>query len=165
MPDIVSVKLEGSAALLRALRATGGNARKAIRAASKAGGDVIKDDAELRAPPTRHKKKLISKASFPRKDLCEVTIKLAKKSWYLKYFETGATAHEISGAGGALAFEGDAGPVVTRSVRHPGMPARPFLRPAFDGKQRQATDRVGEVLRQAVVEARVAQAAAEESED
>ena len=163
--DILGVKLEGGEQLLKDLRAAGGNVRKSLRAASKAGGEVIRQAADDAAPPTRYKKRVLAKASFPKKDVCEVTIKLSKKAWYLKFFETGATSHEIASARGALAFEGEVGLIVTKSVQHPGMPASPFMRPAFDEKGPEAEKKLGEVLRQAVVDARIAQAAAEESGD
>ena len=44
------------------------------------------------------------------------------------------------------------------------MAARPFLWPAFDAKQKEAEAVVGESLRQAVVEARIAQAAADDED-
>ena len=160
--NLVSVKLEGAEALLRALRDADGNVKKSLRAASKAGGDVIKADALKRAPPTRYKKVLSSKASFPRREVCEVKIGLTKRAWRLRFTEMGVTAHEIKGS--PLAFEGDNGVVITGGVRHPGMAARPFIRPAFDSQKLAAEAKVGEVLRQAVVEARIAQAAADDED-
>lgn len=160
--DFFRVKLEGGEALLKALRDADGNVKKSLRAASKAGGDVIKDDAVNRAPPSRYKKIMASKASFPKRNVCEVTVRLSKRAWRLRFAETGATSHEIKGS--PLAFEGDNGVVVTGRVRHPGAPARPFIRPAFDSKQKEAENKVAEVLRQAVVEARIAQAAADDED-
>ncbi|MCL5995497.1 MAG: HK97 gp10 family phage protein [Chloroflexi bacterium] len=163
MGDILSAKLEGGEDLLKQLKAAGGNVRKSQRAATKAGGEVIRVEAEANAPESRRKKKVIIKASFPQKDVCEVSIQIAKKAWHLKFAETGATAHEVSG--NPLVFEGTQGLVITGGVRHPGVPARPFLRPAFDSKSAEAEAAMGEVLRQAVVDARVAQAEAEESDE
>lgn len=159
---LVSVKVEGGEALLKALREADGNVKKSLRAASKAGVDVIKADAAARVPPSRYKKVLVSKASSPRKDVVEATVRISKRAWRMRFVEQGVTAHEIKGS--PLAFEGDSGIVITGAVRHPGMAARPFLRPAFDAKQKEAEAVVGESLRQAVVEARIAQAAADDED-
>lgn len=160
--NFVAVKLEGAGELLRQLREADGNVKKSLRAASKAGGEVIKADALRRAPPTRYKKLLAMKASFPKREVCEVTLRPSKRAWRLRFIELGATSHEIKGS--PLAFEGESGLVITGRVHHPGMAARPFIRPAFDSQQKAAEERMGEVLRQAVVEAKIAQAAADDED-
>ena len=160
--DFVKVKLEGGDELLRQLKEADGNVKKVLRAASKAGGDVIKADAVRRAPPSHYKKIMVSKASFPKKNVCEVVVRLSKRAWRMRFAETGATSHEIKG--GPLAFEGETGLVITGRVHHPGAPARPFIRPAFDTQQKAAEDKVGEVLRDAIVAARIAQAAADDED-
>ena len=52
-----------------------------------------------------------------------------KKAWYWKFIEySGARAHSITAKnGGVLVFAGGR----YRSVQHPGMTAKPFLRPAL----------------------------------
>jgi hypothetical protein len=55
-----------------------------------------------------------------------------------------------------LVFEGARGLIVIGGVRHPGMPAQPWLRPAFDSRKDAAAQAVGEVLREAVEKARIA---------
>jgi HK97 gp10 family phage protein len=159
-----SAKLEGMDVLLKELRDLGGNTKKSLRGASKAGGEVIRVEADKLAPDTRYKRKTVSKASFPNSpEVCEVSISPSKKAWFLRFFETGVTRHEIKAKKKAsMAFEGSAGLVVTKSVNHPGMPARPFLRPAFDAKSAEATQVVGEAMRQAVEERRIAKAAEDE---
>ncbi|MEO8501890.1 MAG: HK97-gp10 family putative phage morphogenesis protein [Vicinamibacteria bacterium] len=162
--NLLTVRLVGTEQLLRDLKEADGNVKKVLRAASKAAGDVIKADAISRAPKIRYKKTLVSKASFPKREVCEVTIRPAKKAFYIKFFETGVTAHEIKASGGSLAFEGRTGLVIARGVHHPGMVARPFMRPAFDSKKDEAEQKMGEVFRDAIVAARILQAA-EDDED
>ena len=158
----IRVKIEGGEALLKALRDADGNVKKSLRAASKAGMDVIRADAVARMPPNRYKKVLVMKSSFPRKEICEATVRISKRAWKMRFVEQGVTAHEIKGS--PLAFEGDNGLVITGAVHHPGLAARPFIRPAFDAKHEEAKAACGESLRQAVVEARIAQAAADDED-
>lgn len=73
--------------------------------------------------------------------------------WYYRYLETGASAHEIRG-NPLLRFEGREGLVITGAVNHPGMAAKPFLRPAFDEKKNAAKDEVGAELKKVIERAR-----------
>jgi HK97 gp10 family phage protein len=158
------VKLEGGDALLKALREADGNVRKAQRGAIRAGGELIKAEAQRLAPASRRAKRVVLQVSSPRKGVVEARVKPSKRAWYLKFFETGVGQHEIPSAGKRLVFEGREGLVVTNTVVHPGMPARPFLRPAIDGQHDAAVAAVGESLRQALEEARIAQAGQDEED-
>lgn len=64
--------------------------------------------------------------------------------WYYRFDELGATAHEITGA--PLVFQGESGLIVTGSVSHPGRAARPFLRPAMEGKSQEAQQAMADVI-------------------
>lgn len=164
MTNFVEVKIEGTDALLNELREAGGNVRKTIRAATKRGADIVRDAALTMAPPTRRKKILVVKASFPTRNACEAQVKLAKKAWYLKFAETGVTAHEIKRGAGPIVFEGDTGLVVTGSVQHTGHAARPFLRPAVDGYSEDAIRAMGDTITAAVLERRVLTAKADDED-
>jgi HK97 gp10 family phage protein len=78
----------------------------------------------------------------------EVDIGFDEEKWFLRFFEFGASDHEIKGA--PLAFEGESGLVITGSVQHPGMPAKPFMRPAADNKKDEARDAAGDVFRKEI---------------
>lgn len=57
--------------------------------------------------------------------------------WYAYFIEySGAVAHIIKAAAGKVLAIGGG---LYRSVEHPGMSARPFLRPALDSQARNAT--------------------------
>lgn len=59
-----------------------------------------------------------------------------KKAWYAHIIEFGAGAHTIRPRKAkALRFTNGA---LRRYARHPGSPARPFMRPAFDNRREQA---------------------------
>jgi len=152
---LISVKLEGSEALLKELRALGGNAKKAVRGATRAGAHVMQDEAERRARAVsgasgKHTR-LVTSASQPT--FVEASVGPSKKKFFMRFFETGVTRHEISGH--PLAFEGDQGLVVIGGVNHPGMPARPWLRPAFDATGDAAVAAMGDALRAAVEKQRI----------
>ena len=73
----------------------------------------------------------------------ELLIGVPKEYFYVAIFETGAQAHEIKPRKmQALAFEN----VVVGGVNHPGVEARPFLRPAYDENERNIPDIVEDKL-------------------
>lgn len=159
----IAVKMEGGEELLKELKACGVNAKKVVAAAVKAGGEVIASAAVDMAPPTSRKGKRVSVRVTARKpDHVTVSVGPTKRHANLILFETGVAPHEIKPeTAEALVFEGDTGLVITGGVSHPGMPARPWLRPAFDTANDEAERVVGETLRQAVEEARIAMEQAE----
>jgi HK97 gp10 family phage protein len=153
-PFRVVAKVEGGEQLLKELQALGGNVRSTARTAVRAGAKVIQKQAEMNAgtlarKPAKHTQIKISQRVSGR---IESMIGPSKKKWYFRYFETGVQPHEISGRHGPLVFEGDEGRIVIGSVQHPGMVAKPWLRPAFDARQADAPAAVGEVFRQAIEE-------------
>lgn len=141
--DLLGVKIEGGEELFRKLEALGVNLREVLVKAVEAGGEVIGDDAETKSPGDGLTVEILSKKA----NSVEVGIGPDKEHWYYRFFELGAQPHEISAeTAKALAFEGGGGMVFAGSVAHPGMPARPFLRPAITDKAEQASTAVGSVL-------------------
>lgn len=162
MADNFRVQLEGGAELVRRLHEAGGNARKTLRGATRAGAQPVAADADARIPPTRIKKRVVVRVSSPQRDTMAARIKFAKRVWYLRFREEGVTAHEIKGW--PLVFEGNNGLVVARKINHPGQAAHPMLRPALTTKQHEAVAAMGEAFRKAVVEAEIL-AAKEDDEE
>jgi len=140
----VNVQIEGGEELLAALRKMGPSAEQALEDAVLAGAQEIVEAANPRAPEPL----IRAEVTDTSKGKVEASVGMPDEKWYWRYLETGATSHEITGQ--PIAFEGERGLVVTGGVHHPGMAARPFLRPAFDSKQDAAKDRTGEVLRKAI---------------
>lgn len=137
----VTIKLEGDKELKRKLDLLGRRARGALLKAAEAGAEVIEDAAEQRAPGPH----IVIGNQKVEGGRAEVDIGPDKEHWHYQFFETGATAHEISGS--PLVFEGEKGLVVTKRVDHPGMPAEPFLRPALSDKREDAKDAAGRVFK------------------
>lgn len=104
------------------------------------GAKIIADEADSLAPEN----------GYIRIDVKteEAIIGFDKEKWYWRFFELGAKAHAIKGD--PLVFEGYQGLVVTRGVAHPGMAARPFLRPALDTEKDEAIKVMGEIVRRKV---------------
>ncbi len=143
----VTAKIEGGAELVRRLEKMGLDVRQVVEAAAQAGAQVIADAANGLAPAPRVLVEADAKARKPGR----VTMSVGpdKEKWYWMFLETGATEHPITPRRKkALAFDVDGERVMAWAVKHPGMAARPFLRPAFDAEQANAKDMVGEHIKQ-----------------
>lgn len=151
----LEAKLENQKELMKALKDAVERPRKVIGAAVKAGGEVIADDARGRVTSKRSGKKVSAKITARKRDHITVSVGPTKKHWYLRFLGTGTARHEIRGKP-FLRFLGPRGLVEVRRVIHPGSAARPWLRPAFDARSGDATNKVGEVIRAAIEEAKIA---------
>jgi len=147
---VVTAKVQGSETLLKELAALGGNVKSTARSAMRAGAKIIQVQAESNAASLgqRAGKHTRIQATQRVRGVITMAVAPSKKKWWFRYFETGTTRHEITGA--PLVFEGDAGLVIIGGVNHPGMAAKPWLRPAFDEKQNEAVAKVGDYLREAI---------------
>jgi len=82
-----------------------------------------------------------------RAGMVSIAVGPPKDKWYWIFFEYGATPHEITpDTADKLVFQGRNGMVYTARVSHPGMAARPFLRPAYDESKTQVLRAMGEYL-------------------
>lgn len=147
MGDLLGVKIEGTEELLRKLEALGVDLRALLVQATEAGGEVIGDGAADAAPGEGITVEVMSKKAGS----VEVGIGPDKEHWYYRFSEYGAQPHEISPeTAKVLAFEGSGGTVFAGGVSHPGMAARPFLRPAITNKAEEASAALGTVLEKAL---------------
>lgn len=144
MPRNIVVRIEGGEELLRKLQQMGVDVKGALEAAALEGAEEIRRPANQDAPGPH----IVAEVVEADKKGCMVDIGPDKDRWYYRFIELGAQAHEITGA--PLAFEGKEGTVITGRVGHPGMAARPFLRPAFDRHKDDAEKAVGERLRKVI---------------
>lgn len=138
MGDGVTVVVEGGEELLRALRRAGVNVDSALEAAAMLGAAVMEDAMVPLAPGPGIATEVTEKGP----GYVAVDVGPDEDHWYYRFFETGTGPHAITGSPW-LAWDD----VVTRRVSHPGMAARPFMRPAFDGSSGAAAETVGEELR------------------
>lgn len=143
----VTAKIEGGDALIRRLEQMGVDVTQVLVAAAAAGAQVIADTANELAPAPRVLIEGDTKAS--KKNHIAVNIGPSEEKWYWRFLETGAIGHDISPRSKkALAFDVDGERVMAWAVEHPGMAAKPFLRPAFDKEKDNATKAVGESIKQ-----------------
>lgn len=141
---MTTVKVEGGDELLRKLERIGLDVSQVLEAAAKAGAEVIVDGANPLAPAP----KILAQTMERNRLRVEVAVGPPDEKWHWRFFETGVQSHEITGT--PLAFVDEGKLYVVGGVRHPGMAARPFLRPAFDAGESRAVDAVGEKLRRTV---------------
>lgn len=135
--------IKGGDELLKALKRQEKNVGDVLETAVQAGAQLVADMASSYAPePTVQ----IDTAKKSRKYVV-VDVGPPDDKWYWKFMETGAQPHEIAGP---LAIEFDGVLHTVGGADHPGMPAQPFLRPAFDGQKGKAVDAMGKKLRKAV---------------
>lgn len=141
----ITVKIEGADELIKKLRRLGVDTSQILEAAATIGAQVLADDANARAPEP----KIAMETVEAKKTSVMVDIGPLDEVWWWRFLETGAQPHTITGNPLVFEVEGDE-TIQTGLVQHPGMAARPFLRPAFDGKHPKATDAFGKVMKKTV---------------
>jgi HK97 gp10 family phage protein len=147
--DTVTYKIEGWEELKAKLERLEAAARgPALEAAARAGAEVIRAEANRRAPGPHVELETTTVTAAE----VEVAIGPDRGHWYYQFFELGAGRHTIGPKSKkAIKFPGAEGQEAIRfGVTHPGMTARPFLRPALDGQKGSAVEAVGEELRRRV---------------
>jgi HK97 gp10 family phage protein len=133
--------------VLRKLAQVDGNVKDTLAAAVTAAGAVFAADANGRAPSPVIETRITER----RQTSVTAQVKPDRKHWYYRFVETGAQAHEITPSSAALLqFDVNGRTIKAARVRHPGMPARPFLRPAYDTQRQAAEGAAGAKIRSAV---------------
>jgi HK97 gp10 family phage protein len=145
MADTIRVELEGDKELLAKLALLGISTQMVLEAAVAAAAELVRDGARTMAPGP-HVELEVTRSSAER---AEALVGPDKEHWHYRFFETGAGPHAIVGRP-LLWFDGENGLVRVPAVDHPGMAAKPFLRPAFDEKQEEAVGEMGQVWKAAV---------------
>lgn len=116
--------------------------------AALAGAKEIEQAADSKAPAPH----IISQVTDQGAGFAEVSIGPDSDHWYYKFFEFGASAHQITAKdASALVFQGSQGIVRIGRVSHPGMAARPFLRPAMTQQKSAATQAAGNEFKRILV--------------
>lgn len=118
----------------------------AVKNAAWAGAGVIEEAAKRYAPGPHIIRVSVSESN----SVVEIAIGPDEDHWYYVFFETGVSAHEIPVAKNQgeviLHFQGSGGDVYVYKVSHPGMAAKPFMRPAVDTSREKAMRTVGQEL-------------------
>jgi HK97 gp10 family phage protein len=139
--------------------------KEIIEAALMAGGKIIHAAAESRAPGKLELRIVGGRSLRKRVDGRLTAIVKAngkfcvigpdKKHWHYRFFEFGATKHDIKPKNkSAIAFEGRNGLIVTGSATATGgVRMRPFMRPAVDENKDAAVVAMGNVLANSIEKA------------
>lgn len=136
----VNIVVEGGDELVAALHALGVDVEAALREAALEGAQVLVDGMNDLAPGPNIDAEV--REAKPNR----ITIDIGPKPqyWYYRFFETGVQPHEIlPSTKKALAFDDV---VVRRVIKHPGMAARPFMRPVADRRADDASAAIGRRL-------------------
>lgn len=143
--ETVGFRLEGDDELLKYLREIGEAVPRELKESVLLGGWVIANEAQALAGSEG----VIAEVEFARDTYVRVAIGPDKEHWYLLFRETGARPHEISPDDRAALKLYPAGDeIYSESLHHPGVMARPFLRPAVDRKEDTAVAVIAEKLTQ-----------------
>ena len=151
----VEVKINGLKELSKALNELPGRvARNIIGTALRAGGNVIKNQAKANLPEnyTTLRKSLVvvvgkQRDPYTRSAIIGPTVgKRAKyDGWYAHIVEGGALPHEIPAR--FKKVEARDGQIFGSLVHHPGVHAKPFMRPAFESTKQKVVDAMAEKIR------------------
>lgn len=132
--------------------------KEVIEAALMAGGEIIHAAAEAKAPGKLElvivggrslRKKVDAKlAQIVKANGKFAAIGPSLDKWYYRFFEFGATKHDIKPyKGRAISFKGRDGMVFRGFAKNTGgVRMRPFMRPAVDNQGANAIKALGEVL-------------------
>jgi HK97 gp10 family phage protein len=146
----LQVKVEGDIELIKELKRLGVDVDRVLETALEAGAEVVQRAANPKAPAPHIEIGDVEK----RGDRTQVKVGPDDEHWYYRYFETGASAHQIAAVSGATlrlaAADGD-GYGFPTAVPHPGMGAKPFLRPALDENEAKASNAMGDELKGAIL--------------
>jgi HK97 gp10 family phage protein len=127
--------------------------RNIMRSALRAGAKPIAEDIKANAPEDEgDTKRSVRVSTRSRRGVVTASVKVGdKKAWYVHLLEfTGAVPHRIAAKGGGfLKFAGG----LYKAVNHPGMKAKPFIRPALDNRANDAIQAVGNQVRKRLTKA------------
>lgn len=143
MPN-VKIQVDGIENVKRALDGQRDALRQALEKIVLAGAEVIRSAAESQAPGKIANDMLKEPAE---KTGTKVIVHIGphKRRWYAQIVEKGAVAHPVAPRKKKALKLADN--TLRRSAQHPGMRARPFLRPAFDGNQDNASAAMGDQVK------------------
>jgi len=146
-------QVTGLSELTDALRKLGVDLRKVLPDAVFEGALVIERIARRNAPGPH-----VYAVSEKRKgDRVAAAVGPDRKHWDYAFAEFGARPHVIrpkrKSGKRAVAFGAGDSQVVRGEVHHPGVPERPFLRPAIDEHSDEAVQAMGKVLLRAIAKA------------
>jgi HK97 gp10 family phage protein len=124
----MTVRVENIEITMRELAALADAVQAQVPAAVDAAAEVIREAAAAMAPGPE----IGRTPAIPTATGAEARVGPEKDRWYYKFFETGTQAGTRTSRRGMFTFTVGGRFVRVRSINHPGLVARPFLRPAGD---------------------------------
>lgn len=150
--------IEGLDKVLKAIKDCDGNVKKSVKGAIRAGGKVIRADAEQRAAALSKKpgRKTTLRVRM-RKGVAVASIFPAKGHAELRLLEygTGAGLRKVKDPMHPFKFMSGTHVIHAWIIHHPGTKAKPWLRPAVDAKANEAIEAAGDSLIAAAEQARI----------
>lgn len=148
-----NIKITGGRELAEALKQMPRQLQQNVmRQALRAGAKVIQTKARELVPVDTGdlKNSLKIGTSSRRREVRSTVATKGKGAYIARFIEFGTAPHLIKGRnGGTLKFTArDGNTVETLSVNHPGIKAKPFLRPSLDSESNKAIVAVGEKIRE-----------------
>ena len=138
----MKAEIQGIDELRKAMEKAGERVGARLADALMAGGAVIRDEAARLAeePVASFGVHLTDKTAQD----AQVAIGPVKDKWHLTFREYGASQHAIKPrkARGKKTLRFANGQIRPMVLKHPGVPERPFLRPAFDTKNAAAVEEI-----------------------
>jgi HK97 gp10 family phage protein len=115
-----------------------------MRGAVRVGAKVILEEAKQNVPVSSGDLRDSGRVTTSsKKGRVTASVKFGnKKVYYTRFIEYGVAAHTITSKTGKLSFLGNA----YKSVDHPGIQPKAFMRPAFDSKTGAAIAEIGEYI-------------------
>ncbi len=152
-----TAEVDGAEQLVKDLLTVGLNVKKSVAGAVRAGGRIIRNQAEANAATLSSKPgKKVALRVRKRAGFVVGSIYPAKGHAELRLVEYGTPGgYRFARKGGPFKFYAGNRLIVTRVIDHPGTIARPWLRPAFDAQAQAAANKVGAVLKDAIEAARI----------
>lgn len=139
-----NIQIQGLDQVIRELQKRGENVTNALETICNVGAEVIKTSAEHNAPGSIAGS-ILKKTAQKTKNKVTVHVGPSGKKFYAKFIEYGTKSHLIP--------QGVINGNYRRNIRHPGISRpRPFMRPAFDTKKREAQTVMGKKVNELVEE-------------
>jgi HK97 gp10 family phage protein len=132
MTDAVSFHVEGVDEIVKKLKALGDKAENVIRAATQEGAELVKAEIERRAPEDEgdlKSKGFTTKPGSMKDQAANVVVTLADRKYQYAFYQEFGTPNRKRGG---------------------TLPARPFMRPAFEATKDQAAEAVEKALKKAL---------------
>ena len=152
----MSIEIVGKKQIAKKLKALSGKVAGSIaRRSGSAGARVFRDEARRLVPEDSGNlrkainvkvKQFRNRSGFHFYVAVDRGGKAKHDGWYAHFIEYGVQPHKIKFDDKKALKLSASGSVLRAVINHPGIPAQPFMRPAFDSKRAQVVKVIGDKL-------------------